>query len=69
MADTTTPPVSLDRLAWRIAEWAKLTNISRRTLWRMARRGDLKLTYIGNTALVPRSEAIRLGFIADNRTA
>jgi hypothetical protein len=63
MANTPTPAAPLDRLAWRITEWAKLTNVSPRTLWRMAKRGDLKLTYVGHTALVSRAEAIRLGFL------
>jgi excisionase family DNA binding protein len=65
MANTTTPDAPLDRIAWRVGEWAKLTGTSRHTLWRMAKRGDLKLTYVGNTALVSRSEAIRLGILAE----
>jgi hypothetical protein len=51
------------RLGWRVPEWMKLTGISRQTLWRQVKRGDLRVVYIGHTPLVPRSEAIRLGLI------
>ena len=52
-----------DRLAWRLAEWMKLTGTSRPTLWRQVKRGDLKVVYVGHTPLVPRAEAVRLGLI------
>ena len=55
--------VAPDRLGWRLPEWMKLTGTSRPTLWRQVKRGDLKLVYVGPTPMVPRSEAIRLGFI------
>jgi|SoimicmetaTmtLMA_FD_contig_31_5230013_length_285_multi_2_in_0_out_0_1 predicted DNA-binding transcriptional regulator AlpA len=55
--------VAPDRLAWRLPEWMKLTGTSRPTLWRQVKRGDLKLVYVGPTPMVPRAEAIRLGFI------
>jgi predicted DNA-binding transcriptional regulator AlpA len=41
----------------------KLTGISRPTLWRQIKRGDLKLVYVRPTLMVPRSDAIRLGLI------
>jgi predicted DNA-binding transcriptional regulator AlpA len=64
IADTHGLP-SLDRrLGWRLPEWMQLTGISRPTLWRQVKRGDLKLVYVGPTPMVPRSEAIRLGFIS-----
>jgi hypothetical protein len=65
MAHHTTPDAPLDRLAWRVAEFTRLTGISRCTLWRMTRRGDIKLTHVGTVPMVPRAEAIRLGLIAD----
>ncbi len=58
--------ISLDhRLGWRLPEWMALTGISRPTLWRQIKRGDLKIVYVGPTPMVPRSEAIRLGLITD----
>ncbi|QIG91489.1 hypothetical protein [Bradyrhizobium sp. 6(2017)] len=56
-------PLASHRLGWRIPEWMKATGTSRPTLWRQVKRGDLKLVYVGPTPMVPRSEAIRLGFI------
>lgn len=53
------------RLGWRLPEWMALTGISRPTLWRQVKRGDIKLVYIGPTPMVPRSEAVRLGLIDD----
>ncbi|MGX9426270.1 MULTISPECIES: hypothetical protein [Bradyrhizobium] len=52
-----------NRLGWRVPEWMKLTNTSRQTFWRQVKRGDLKVVYVGHTPLVPRAEAVRLGFI------
>ena len=52
-----------DRLGWRLPEWMRLTGISRPTLWRQIKRGDLKIVYIGPMPIVPRSEAIRLGLL------
>lgn len=51
------------RLGWRIDEWATQTGSSRPTIWRQVKRGDLRIVYIGPMPIVPRSEAIRLGFI------
>jgi hypothetical protein len=55
---------SLDqRLGWRINEWIELTGTSRPTVWRHAKTGKLRLVYIGDIPIVPRTEAIRLGLI------
>jgi predicted DNA-binding transcriptional regulator AlpA len=51
------------RLGWRIDEWVAQTGTSRPTVWRQVKRGDLRIVYIGPMPIVPRSEAIRLGFI------
>ena len=51
------------RLGWRIAEWVALTGTSRPTVWRQAKAGTLRITYIGNIPIIPRTEAIRLGLI------
>jgi hypothetical protein len=40
-----------------------LTGTSRPTVWRQAKAGILKLVYVGNIPIVPRTEAIRLGLI------
>ena len=53
----------IDRLAWRIDEWVERTGTSRPTVWRHARNGTLKVVYQGQIPFVPRSEAVRLGFI------
>jgi hypothetical protein len=52
-----------DRLGWRIAEWCRLTGTSRPTAWRHAKTGKLKIVYMGAIPLVPRTEAVRLGFL------
>jgi hypothetical protein len=53
----------LERLCWRIGEWCLLTGTSRPTTWRKVKAGTLKIVYYGTTPMVPRSEAVRLGFI------
>jgi predicted DNA-binding transcriptional regulator AlpA len=60
---TSINPLLGSRLGWRLPEWMRLTGISRPTLWRQIKRGDLKIIYIGHTPMVPRSEAIRLGLL------
>ena len=50
------------RLGWRIDEWVELTGTSRPTVGRR-KAGTLKITYIGNIPIIPRTEAIRLGLI------
>jgi hypothetical protein len=55
---------SLDQaLGWRIDEWVALTGTSRPTVWRQNRDGKLKIIYMGGIPLIPRVEAVRLGFI------
>jgi hypothetical protein len=51
------------RLGWRLAEWTALTGTSLSTTSRQIRRGDLRVVRLGATRIVPRSEAVRLGFI------
>ncbi|MET3842070.1 hypothetical protein [Bradyrhizobium sp. OAE829] len=55
--------IAPDRLCWRLPEWIQLTGTSRPTLWRQIKRGDLKIVRVGTMPMVPRSEAVRLGFI------
>ena len=50
-------------LGWRIDEWAALTGLSRPTVWRHHRDHKLKIIYVDKIPFVPRTEAIRLGFI------
>ena len=55
---------SLDQaLGWRIDEWVALTGTSRPTVWRQHRDRKLKIIYVDKIPFVPRTEAIRLGFI------
>jgi transcriptional regulator of acetoin/glycerol metabolism len=55
---------SLDQaLGWRIDEWVALTGVSRPTVWRQHRDHKLKIIYVDKIPFVPRTEAIRLGFI------
>jgi hypothetical protein len=55
---------SLDQaLGWRIDEWVALTGLSRPTVWRHHRDNKLKIIYVDKIPFVPRTEAIRLGFI------
>lgn len=51
------------RLGWRLNEFCKLTGISRVTLWRLARSGQLKLAHIGKIPIVTDHEARRLGLL------
>ena len=50
-------------LGWRIDEWVALTGTSRPTVWRQNRDRKLKIIYVDNIPFVPRTEAIRLGFV------
>lgn len=52
------PPIEPDLLD--LAEVALRLNISRTTLWRLARRGDIRTVRIGGRTLVPRTELTRL---------
>ena len=55
---------SLDQaLGWRIDEWVALTGTSRPTVSRQKRDRKLKIIYVDRFRFVPRTEAIRLGFI------
>ena len=51
-------------LGWRIDEWVALTGTSRPTVWRQKRDRKLKIIYVDKIPFVPRTEAIRLGFIS-----
>lgn len=46
-----------------LSEIAQRLNVSRTTIWRLAKRGDIRTVRIGNRTLVPRTELQRL--IAD----
>jgi hypothetical protein len=59
------PPVQADdRLGWRITEFCKLVSVSPATVSKMSKAGKIKLIYLGDLPIVPRSEAIRLGLIS-----
>jgi hypothetical protein len=61
--NTTSPTQSDDRLGWRVAEFCKLVPVSRTTISKMAKQGELRLVYFGDVPIVPRTEAVRLGLI------
>jgi predicted DNA-binding transcriptional regulator AlpA len=62
---STTEELLGDRVCWRIHEWRQLTGLSRPTIWRQIKAGTLKITYLGKIPMVPRSEGVRLGLIAN----
>lgn len=52
------PPVEPDLLDQ--AEVARRLNVSRTTIWRLAKRGDIRVVRIGSRTLIPRSELRRI---------
>jgi excisionase family DNA binding protein len=52
------PPIEADLLD--LAEVAQRLNVSRTTIWRLAKRGDIRTVHIGGRTLVPRTELQRL---------
>lgn len=52
------PPVEPDLLG--LAEVAQRLNVSRTTIWRLAKRGDIRTVRIGSRTLIPRSELRRI---------
>ena len=59
-------PVPVDqRLGFRISEWAALTGVSPVTVWRRIKDGTIPTVGHGPTKLIPRSYAVRAGYITD----
>ena len=54
-----------NRLGYRIGEWSEVTGTSRVTTWRAIKNGTLKIVDVNGIKLIPRSEAIRLGLLAE----
>ncbi|MGY2702553.1 helix-turn-helix domain-containing protein [Nocardioides sp. HB32] len=52
------PPIEPDLLDQ--AEVARRLNVSRTTIWRLAKRGDIRTVRIGSRTLIPRSELRRI---------
>ena len=52
------PPVEPDLL--NLAEVAQRLNVSRTTIWRLTKRGDIRAVRIGSRTLIPRSELHRI---------
>lgn len=52
------PPVEPDLLS--MVEVSQRLNVSRTTVWRLAKRGDIRTVRIGSRTLVPRTELLRL---------
>ena len=52
------PPLEPDLLDQ--TEVAQRLNVSRTTIWRLAKRGDIRTVRIGGRTLIPRTELLRL---------
>ena len=53
------------RLGFRIGEWAALTGGSPVTVWRRIKDGSIPTVGHGPTKLIPRSYAVRTGYISE----
>jgi predicted DNA-binding transcriptional regulator AlpA len=60
-----TPPIN-QRLGFRVNEWAVLTGQSRVTVWRNIKAGKIPLIGHGSTKVIPRSYAIKAGYITED---
>jgi hypothetical protein len=54
-----------ERLGFRVNEWAELTGSSRVTVWRLIKAGKIPLVGHGATKVIPRSYAIKAGYITE----
>jgi hypothetical protein len=64
-ATTTLSSIEMEnRLGWRFAEFSKMIGMSRLTLSKMQKAGQLQVVYFGDVPIVARAEAIRLGLIS-----
>jgi hypothetical protein len=69
MADRKKPPLRSSlpteaRLGWRMDEFSELFSVSREQLWKLEKKGEIRLARLGRISIVPRHEAVRLGLIA-----
>lgn len=63
--ETITIPVA-QRLGFRVAEFAALLGVSTPTIWRGIRAGKIEVVEQGNMKIIPRSYAVRAGYITDD---
>jgi hypothetical protein len=60
------PPIPVNqRLAFRPAEFAALVGVSYVTIWRAMKRGDIETIVQNGVRVIPRSYAVRAGYITD----
>ena len=52
------PPAEPDLLS--MVEVSQRLNVSRTTIWRLAKRGEIRTVRIGSRTLIPRTELLRL---------
>lgn len=52
------PPIEPDLL--NLVEVAQRLNVSRTTIWRLVKRGDIRAVRIGSRTLIPRTELQRI---------
>jgi len=50
----------MDRLLGSVTEAAEALNVSRDTIWRLVRSGDLKCVRVGKRVLIPLAEINRM---------
>lgn len=60
---TTSKGIELHRLGLRLDEFCALTGMSKATLWRRIRCGDVRVVRIGALPLITHAELVRLGLI------
>jgi hypothetical protein len=51
------------RIAYSIAEWARMIGATRQTVWRYIRDGQLRTVIVGNRKMIPASELARLKLV------
>lgn len=52
-----------ERLGFRVVELGKSIGLSRTSIWRMIKRGDIKTARFGPTTIIPITELVRLGLL------
>jgi hypothetical protein len=54
------------RLGFRVAEFAALVGVSTTTIWRQIKSGQIEVIQQHGMKIIPRSYAVRAGYISDN---
>ena len=69
MSPTINQPSPIDviankRLAFRFGEFMEVTGVSRATLFKLIKNGEIRIAKLGTLKLIPRDELVRLGLLA-----